>query len=188
MGKKGKAPSFEEKEMTPLYTDTACNRDVGIATWEGMYNLFKEENPRVMEVEATAGSYSSSEASVTELAYSFLHQIAVRPKILPYTDMVKWILDSADIRNRQFKTQGQELTESLFSQIWSFILAIRKSEKGEKRTKEAQIKKRRQFLIRNKCLANRASLSKTSRKGKLLIAQSPVSPKICKEATIEVKN
>ena len=56
MGKKGKAPSSEEKEMVPLYIDTACNRDAGIATWEGMYNLLEEENPRIMEVTAVAGS------------------------------------------------------------------------------------------------------------------------------------
>lgn len=56
MGKKGKAPSSEEKEMAPLYTDAACNRDDGIATWEGMYNLLEEENPRVMEVVASVGS------------------------------------------------------------------------------------------------------------------------------------
>ena len=69
MGKKIKAPSSEGKEMTPLYKDTACNRDPGIAMWEGMYNLLEEENPKVMEVTATAGSHSSYEASITELAY-----------------------------------------------------------------------------------------------------------------------
>ena len=60
MGKKSKAPSSEEKEMAPLYTNTASNRDAGIATWEGMYNLLEEEYPIVMEVTATAGSHSSS--------------------------------------------------------------------------------------------------------------------------------
>jgi len=54
MGKKGKAPSYEEKEMAPLYTDTACNRDAGIATWESMYSLLEEENPKIMEVTTTA--------------------------------------------------------------------------------------------------------------------------------------
>ena len=46
MGKKEKAPSSESKEMASLYTDTACNKDAGITTWEGMYNLLEEENPR----------------------------------------------------------------------------------------------------------------------------------------------
>ena len=98
MGKKGKAPSSEDQEMTPLYTDTACNRDVGITTWEGMYSLLEEENPKIMEVTATTGSHGSSEASITELACSFLHRIVARPNILPYIDMVKCVLDSADIK------------------------------------------------------------------------------------------
>ena len=102
--------------MTPLYTDTACNKDVGITTWEGMYSLLEEENPKIMEVTATASSHGSSEAFITELACSFLHRIAARPKILPYTDMVKWVLDSAEITNRQFKTQGQGLIGSFTPQ------------------------------------------------------------------------
>ena len=69
--------------MVPLYTDTACNRDAGIATWEGMYNLLEEENPRVMEVTVVASSQSSSEASLEDLACSFLHLIAVRPQNPP---------------------------------------------------------------------------------------------------------
>ena len=94
MGKKGKASSSEDKEMTPLYTDTACNKDAGITTWEGMHSLLEEENPKMMEVTATAGSHGSSETSITELACFFLHRIAARPKNLPYTDMVKWVLDN----------------------------------------------------------------------------------------------
>ena len=89
IGKKGKAPSSEDKEMTPLYTDTTCNKDASITTWEGMYSLLEEEDPKVMEVTATAGSHESFEASITDLACSFLHRIVARPKILPYTDMVK---------------------------------------------------------------------------------------------------
>lgn len=116
MGKKSKAPSSEDEKMAPLYTDTACNRDAGITTWEGMYNILEEENPRVMEVTAVACSQSSSEASLTELACSFLHRIGVRPKILPYMDMVKWILDNAQIKNRQFKIHGQGLIGSFVAQ------------------------------------------------------------------------
>jgi len=126
MGKKGKAPSSEEKEMTPLYTNTTCNRDAGISTWEGMYSLLEEENPRVMEVETTAGSHSSSEVSITELACSFLHRIVARPKILPYME----VPDSTHITNRQFKTQGQELTESLFSQKFELYIRTNKTCKG----------------------------------------------------------
>ena len=68
MGKKDKALSSEDKEMTPLYKDTVCHKDAGITTWEDMYNIIEEENPRVMEVTATAGPHGSSDASITELA------------------------------------------------------------------------------------------------------------------------
>eukprot|EP00253_Pinus_taeda_P026962 PITA_26962 len=67
MGKKGKAPSFEGKEMMPLYKDTTCNRDATVTTWESMHSLLEEENPRVMEVTTTDYSRRSSEASITEL-------------------------------------------------------------------------------------------------------------------------
>lgn len=116
MGNKGKAQSSEDKEMAPLYTDTACNRDAGISTWEGMYNLLEEENPKVMEVTVIVGSQGSSEATTKDLACSFLHRIAVRPRILPYKDMIKWVLDSMDIKNRQFKAQGQGLISSFTPQ------------------------------------------------------------------------
>lgn len=73
MGKKGKALVVEEKEMTPLFTDTTSTKVVSISTWEGMYSLLEEENPRVMEVKATTDSRGSSEASITKLPCSFLH-------------------------------------------------------------------------------------------------------------------
>ena len=54
--------------MASLYADTTCNKDADISTWEGMYNLLKEENPMVMKVVATAGSSNTSEATLKELA------------------------------------------------------------------------------------------------------------------------
>ena len=81
-----------------------------------MYSLLEEENPRVMEVKATVDSHRSSEASIIELAFSFLHWIATKPKILPYTDMVKWVLDNADITDIQFTTRAQDLIGSYTAQ------------------------------------------------------------------------
>ena len=85
MGKKNIARGSETrektKEMAPLYTDTTCNRDAGISTWEGMYRLLEEENPRIMKVTAAvAGASRPSEASLEDLACSFLHRIEARPK------------------------------------------------------------------------------------------------------------
>ena len=112
MGKKGKAPVTEKTEMMPLFIDTNCTREAGISTWEGMYSLLEEENPRVMEVTVTANARGSSKASLTELACSFLHCIAVRPKILPYTNMVKWVIDDANITDRKFRSRNQEVIGS----------------------------------------------------------------------------
>jgi len=112
MGKKGKAAASEKTEMTPLFTDTTCIRDAKISTLEAMYQLLEEENLRNMKVTVTANGHGSSEASLTELACSFLHCISTRPKILPYTDMVKWIIYHTDISDREFKTTNQQVMGS----------------------------------------------------------------------------
>lgn len=81
-----------------------------------MYRLLEKENLRVMEVTTTADGCRLSEASLIELACSFLHRIAARPKILPYTDMVKFVIDHAEIMDRQFKTWNQEVIGSFTPQ------------------------------------------------------------------------
>ena len=74
---------------------------------EGTHNPLKgEKEPQ-----------NSSEASITDFSY---------------TVMVEWVLNDADTRNRQFNSQGQELTESLFLQILSFIPDDRKRRKRQK--------------------------------------------------------
>lgn len=77
-----------------------------------MYKLLEDEQPRVMQDKVTVDGHDSSEASLIELACLFLHHIAARSKILPYTDMVKWIIDHVDISNREFKTRSEELMGS----------------------------------------------------------------------------
>lgn len=77
-----------------------------------MYQLLEDGKPRIMEVTVTPDGRNSYDASIAELVCSFLHCIVARPKILPYTDMVKWIVDSIGISNRQFKTPSQEVMGS----------------------------------------------------------------------------
>ena len=72
-----------------------------------------------------------------------MRSFGVKPKILPCTEVVKGVLDNTDIKGRQFRAQGQELLESLFSQNFNFTPATRKHARGENRTKEARIKKQR---------------------------------------------
>jgi len=77
-----------------------------------MYQLLEEENPRIMKVTVTTDGCGSSKASLIELACLFLHRIVARPKVLPYMDMVKWIIDHADISDREFKTTNHKVMGS----------------------------------------------------------------------------
>ena len=116
MTKKGKkivkAYAFEYSEMHPLFSDTTCNKYGGTTSWEAMHNVLEDENPKVLEFKATTDAKISSEVSYFEATCSFLHKIAARPKILPYTDMVKWIKDNVDISDRTFWNSRQEIMGS----------------------------------------------------------------------------
>ena len=48
-----------------------------------------------------------SEASYFEASCYFLQRIAARPKIIPYTDMVKWVIDNVDTSDRTFNNSRQ---------------------------------------------------------------------------------
>ena len=92
MTKKGKSvaqPSNSEfTDMPPLFSDTTCNNENGVSSWEAMYNVFEEEHPKELKKIAMTDKVVSSEPSYFEVACSFLHRIAVRQKIFLYTDMV----------------------------------------------------------------------------------------------------
>lgn len=103
MVKKGKATTFEKSEMVSLFSDTTCSKDEGNSTWEAMYNLLEEEQPRSLVKKATKDAQDSFDASYFETSCSFLHRITARPKIIPYIDMVKWAIDEVDISGKTFK-------------------------------------------------------------------------------------
>ena len=100
MVKKGKAVISEKSQRTPLFTDTTCNREGGTSTWEAMYNILEEVQPRILEEKIIVDGHDSLDASMLETTRSFLRHIATRPKIIPYTNMVKWVIDEADISDR----------------------------------------------------------------------------------------
>lgn len=104
--KKAKAPVVV-KEPEPskkgLISDTTC-LDLGKASWESIYNLLEAEEVEELEEEATANSTRKSENTLKELACSFLHKIAAHAKVLPYNDMVRWIVESIATTDRMFST------------------------------------------------------------------------------------
>jgi len=66
--------------------------------------LIEAEEPKVTAVQATADSTRKSDATLKDLADSFLHRIAAREQILPYTDVVRWEIEEIPITNRTFCT------------------------------------------------------------------------------------
>jgi len=116
MGKKSKkttvaptAPATVQPIAEPrtkkkgLISDTTC---LGLrrTTWQSTYNLLEAEGPKVTEIQATADSTHKSEGTLKDLADSFLHRIAARERMLPYTDVVKWTIEEIPITDRTFCT------------------------------------------------------------------------------------
>jgi len=54
----------------------------------------------------------SSDTSYPEVACSILHKVVARPKLLPYTDMVKWIVENVTIEDKEFVTSRQVVIDS----------------------------------------------------------------------------
>jgi len=115
MAKKGKAIASKKSDMVPLFFDITRNKGRGTTTLETMYNLLEEEKPRPLVKNATSAAHESSDASYFEIECSFLHRTATRPKIIPYKDMVKWVIDEVDISNKTFKNKTKKI-------MWSFSL------------------------------------------------------------------
>ena len=75
-----------------LISDTTC---LGLdrTTWLSIYNLIEAEEPERTTVQATTGSTQKSDATLKDLANSYLHRIAAREIFFPYTDVVKWVIE-----------------------------------------------------------------------------------------------
>jgi len=97
MVKKGKATTSEKSNMTPFFSNTTSKKDGETTSWEAMYNILEEEKPKPLVTKATVDAQESSNASYFEATCSFLHRIAAIPKIFPYTDMVKWVINDVDV-------------------------------------------------------------------------------------------
>lgn len=86
-----------------LISDTTC-LGLGKTTWLSIYNLIEAEEPEVTTVQATADTTRKSDATLKDLADSYLHRIVAREKILPYKDVVRWAIEEIPSTNRTFCT------------------------------------------------------------------------------------
>lgn len=68
--------------------------------WEAMYDILEEEQQRIPETKFVVDGHDYSNASMFETTCSFCHRIVARPKIIPYADMVKWVIDEVGVSNR----------------------------------------------------------------------------------------
>ena len=89
--------SKEKPVKLRLVTDTSC-QGLGKMTWDTVYNLLEKLDPKVTVEKASVpdedSSDSDSDINERTLANSFLHRIAARASIMPYYDVVRWVIDS----------------------------------------------------------------------------------------------
>lgn len=94
----------EEPVKKVLIGDTTY-AGLGKASWESIYNLLQAKDLEVIEEEkGTTDSTDKLQNTFKDLAYSFLHRIATRTRILPYNDLVRWVIESINITDRAFFT------------------------------------------------------------------------------------
>lgn len=86
-----------------MISDTTCLR-LENTSWESIYTLIEVEEPEELSEEATTNSTNKFEGTLKELACSFLHRIAARAKVLPYTDVMRWVVENILVTNRTFCT------------------------------------------------------------------------------------
>lgn len=97
----GEAATISKKG---LISDTTCT---GLArtTWQGTYNLLEAEQPQKTVRKASVDVLRKFDATLKDLADYFLHRIAAREQVLPYTDVVCWAIEEIPITDRTFHTR-----------------------------------------------------------------------------------
>ena len=107
MSKKGKeitqASPTEDSDMSLVFPYTTCNKDCRSSSWEEMHKFFEDEKPRVIIRVATTDASVPLDLTYFNVACSFIHKVTTRAKILPYKDMVKWVIYHLNIEDITFK-------------------------------------------------------------------------------------
>ena len=86
--------------MAPIFAYTICDAVGGATAWEVIYNRLEDERPKTILTRATGDSKRPSKLQCRDSSYSFLHRIGVRAKILPYIDMIRWMIGNLIIEYR----------------------------------------------------------------------------------------
>ena len=99
-------------EMSPIFFDIVCSANGGVTTWEVIYNRLEDKRPKITVIKATNDSIKPSVVQFKDAASSFLHRIGARAKILPYTDMIRWVVENLNIEDMKFRNSKMELMGS----------------------------------------------------------------------------
>jgi hypothetical protein len=93
-------PSVEESNPNlDIYSDTTALLTDSIKSWAQVYEILEDEKS-IPSDESSEGEDVLTINKLKEVAKSELHKVAARPKLLPYTDMIRWALDHVDISTR----------------------------------------------------------------------------------------
>jgi hypothetical protein len=79
-------------DTTPRATDT-------VKSWTQVFDILEREIINCLEdsVEEEGDTYA---AKIRHISQSELHKIAIRPRLMPYNDMIIWALEHVDIQIR----------------------------------------------------------------------------------------
>lgn len=100
-----------------LISDIVCRMDSGILSWNEMCKLLEEELPKEyystpIKVTTKQGSNKTSQTTTQATAKYRLHRIVSHPKLLPYIDMIHWVVENASITKIQFVTSRDTIISS----------------------------------------------------------------------------
>ena len=80
----------------------------GAIAWEVIYNSLEDER-NIIVTKAMDESIKPLGLQFKDVVYSFLHIIGAREKILPYTDIIRWVVENLNIGDRKFRNLRMEL-------------------------------------------------------------------------------
>lgn len=110
--KKKSIAKSEFTEMAPISSVTVYSSNEGETTWEVIYNRLEDERPKITITRTTINSTRPLGLQFKDVSCSFLHRIGARAKILPYMDMILWVVENLTIEDRQFRNSRNEVMGS----------------------------------------------------------------------------
>ena len=84
--------------------------------WSRFYSIFDNND---------LSDFQSDQIVYERIRDSGLHMIAARPTILPYNDVVRWIVDHANVKYRSFNTSTGSQLANFHSKTFVRIYALK---------------------------------------------------------------